>query len=149
MTTDAILTIDPTSGLYDISIDANGDIANDDFFDTSILYALYGEKRAAPEEVSSAELRRGWIGNRDDFENGSKLWLLSQSRLTRDTLNRIEDEARKALQYLVDDGLAVSIDQVTAGINNGAVTLGITIRRSLDRVDRKFYTLWENSGRGA
>jgi len=148
MTTDAILTIDPTSGLYDISIDVNGDIANDDFFDTSILYALFGEKRAGPEEVSSPEFRRGWIGNRDDFENGSKLWILSQSRLIRDTLNRIEDEARKALQYLVDDGLAVSIDQVIAGLKNGNVTLDITIRRSLDKVDRKFFLLWENTGRG-
>ena len=114
----------------------------------SILYALYGEKRAGPEEVSSPEFRRGWIGNGSDFENGSKLWLLSQSRLTRDTLNRIEDEARKALQYLVDDGLAVSISRVNAALKNGSVVLDITINRSPDKVDRKFFTLWENTGRG-
>ncbi len=148
MTTDAVLRIDPTSGLYDINLDENGDIESADFFDTSIMYALYGEKRAGPEEVSSPEFRRGWIGNGSDFENGSKLWLLSQSRLTRDTLNRIEDEARKALQYLVDDGLAVSISRVNAALKNGSVVLDITINRSPDKVDRKFFTLWENTGRG-
>ena len=148
MTTDAVLRIDPTSGLYDINLDENGDIESADFFDTSILYALYGEKRAGPEEVSSPEFRRGWIGNGPDFENGSKLWLLSQSRLTRDTLNRIEDEVRKTLQHLVDEGFAVSISLANATLKNGSVVLDITINRSPDKVDRKFFTLWENTGRG-
>lgn len=147
MTTDAVLTVDPTTQLYDFSLDENGDIKTDDFFDTSLLYSLFGERRASPDEVVEPQLRRGWIGNSDDFENGSKIWLLSQARLTRDTLNRLQDEAEKALQWLVDDGLAVSIDQVVATVSGGRVLLDITIRRSRDKVDRKFFTLWENTGR--
>lgn len=147
MTTDAVLTVDPTTQLYDFTLDENGDIKNDDFFDTSLLYSIFGERRASPDEVVEPQLRRGWIGNSDDFENGSKIWLLSQARLTRDTLNRLQDEAEKALQWLVDDGLAVSIDQVVATVSGGRVLLDITIRRSRDKVDRKFFTLWENTGR--
>lgn len=147
MTTDAVLTVDPTTQLYDFALDENGDIKTDDFFDTSLLYSLFGERRASPDEVVEPQLRRGWIGNSDDFENGSKIWLLSQARLTRDTLNRLQDEAEKALQWLVDDGLAVSIDQVVATVSGGRVLLDITIRRSRDKVDRKFFTLWENTGR--
>ena len=129
MTTDAVLTVDPTTQLYYFSLDENGDIKTDDFFDTSLLYSLFGERRASPDEVVEPQLRRGWIGNSDDFENGSKIWLLSQARLTRDTLNRLQDEAEKALQWLVDDGLAVSIDQVVATVSGGRVLLDITIRR--------------------
>ena len=131
MTTDAVLTVDPTTQLYDFSLDENGDIKTDVFFDTSLLYSLFGERRASPDEVVEPQLRRGWIGNSDDFENGSKIWLLSQARLTRDTLNRLQDEAEKALQWLVDDGLAVSIDQVVATVSGGRVLLDITIRRSI------------------
>lgn len=148
MTTDAVLTIDPLTGFYDFTLDENGDIKTADFFDTSLLYSIFGERRASPDEMVEASLRRGWIGNGDDFENGSKIWLSSQSRLTRDVLNRLQDEAEKALQWLVDDGLAVSIDQVVATISKGRVVLDITIRRSRDKVDRKFFVLWENTGRG-
>lgn len=148
MTTDAVLTIDPSTGFYDFTLDENGDIKTEDFFDTSLLYSIFGERRASPDEMVEASLRRGWIGNSDDFENGSKIWLLSQSRLTRDVLNRLQDEAEKALQWLVDDGLIVSIDQVVATVSKGRVVLDITIRRSRDKVDRKFFVLWENTGRG-
>lgn len=145
--TDAVLSVDTTTQLYDISLDADGDILTDDFFDTSLLMSLLGEKRADSSEVVEPQLRRGWIGNEDkDFENGSKLWLFEQARVTRSNLNRIEDEARKALQWLVDDGFAVSVDEVTATVKNGRVTLEIVIRRSRSQVDRRFFDLWQNTG---
>lgn len=143
MTTDAVLTDD----LYDIQIDADGDILTDDFFDTSLLYSIFGERRASPSEVVEPQQRRGWIGNSADFENGSKVWLLSQARLTRSTLNRAQDEIRKALQWLIDDGYAVSIDRVAVGVVGGRIQADVVIRRSRDKVDRRFYTLWENTGR--
>lgn len=146
MTTDAVLTVDSQTKLYDFSLDESGDIKSEDFFDTSILYSLFGERRASSSEVVSPEHRRGWIGN-GDYENGSKLWLLSQARLTRNTLNLIQDEAKKSLQWLVDDGFAVSIDDPVAHISNGRVILDITVRRSRDKIDRKSYTLWENTGK--
>jgi len=145
--TDAVLTVDPATQMHDISIDTNGDILTDDFFDTSLLYSLLGERRAAPSEVVEPQLRRGWIGNEGkDFENGSKLWLFEQARITRSNLNRIEDEARKSLQWLVDDGFAVSIDEVTSTVKNGKITLEIIIRRSRSRVERRFLDLWQNTG---
>lgn len=147
MTTDAVLKVQATSQQYDFSIDSDGDIQTADFFDTSILYSIFGERRASSDEVVEPQRRRGWIGNGPDFENGSKLWLYEQARLTRDILNRIEDEARKSLEWLVGEGFAVSIDNVTATVSSGRVGLSIEIRRSRDKVDRKFFDLWENTGR--
>lgn len=145
--TDAVLTVNATTQLYDISIDTDGDILTDDFFDTSLLYSIFGERRANESEVSESRLRRGWIGNEGkDFENGSKLWLFEQARVTQTNLNRIADEARKSLQWLVDDGFAVSIDEVNATVKNGKVTLEIVIRRSRSEVERRFFDLWKNTG---
>lgn len=145
MTTDAVLRIDENTGLYDINIGADGDIETADFFDTAILYSIFGEKRASSDEVVEPQLRRGWIGN-DDFENGSKIWLFSQARLTRSVINRIEDEAMRSLEWLVEDGLAVSIDQASVNFSDGKLALSLTIRRSRDKVERRLFTLWENTG---
>ncbi len=147
MSKDAVLTVDPATGLYDFSLDADGDIETADFFDTSILYSLFGERRASADEVVDPQRRRGWIGNGEDFENGSKIWLLRQERLTRDVLNRLEDEAEKALQWLVDDGFAVSLGDITATFSGGRVFLDVTIFRSRDKVVRRHFELWELTGR--
>lgn len=134
-------------GTFDISFDADGDILTDDFFDTSILYSIFGERRADPSEVVEPQLRRGWIGNEGkDFENGSKLWLFEQARLTQSNLNRIEDEIRKGLQWLVDDGFATSVDEVISFIQNNRALLESIIRRSRSQVERRFFTLWQNTG---
>jgi len=149
-TTDAVLTIDPDTGLYDINIDADGDIETADFFDTSLLYSLFGERRANNNEVLDARFRRGWIGNEGkDFENGSKLWLFEQARVTATNLARISDEARAATQNFVDDGFAVFITVVgvTVDVPRDKLVLAIDVGRSLDKVERRFFDLWDNTGR--
>lgn len=143
MTIDADLII-TDNGYYDIQLDSVGDIKTQEFFTTAILYSLFGERRASPDEIVEPVLRRGWIGN-SGYENGSKLWLLYQARLTTSTLNRIEDEAVKALQWLVDDGFAVSIDEVNTEIRERRLLLELTISRSRDEVFRKSYDVWENT----
>lgn len=145
---DALLT-NATGGYYDFQLDATGDIATRESFDTAILYSLFGERRATADEMPTPQLRRGWIGNDADFENGSKLWLFTQARLTRTNLNRIEDEAKKALQWLVDDGLAVAIDDVRAYVASGRPFLDVTIRTSRDNIANNTFDLWELTGRAA
>jgi len=145
--TDAVLTIDPTTGLYDISFDSDGDILTRDFFDTSLLMSLFCERRADSSEVVIPELRRGWIGSvHAEFENGSKIWLLEQARLTKSNLNTLENEAAKALEWLVSDGFAVSIGPIVASATNGKVILDITINRSKSRTERRHFVLWQNTG---
>lgn len=148
--TDAVLTIDPVTQLYDINIDAQGDIETADFFDTSILYSIFGERRANKDEVLDARFRRGWIGSEGkDFENGSKIWLFEQSRITATNLARISDEVKKSLQWLVDDGIATSliVDGVTVDTNRNKLVLTLDIRRSSDKVERRFFDLWDNTGK--
>ncbi len=150
LVTDAVLTIDPITLLYDINIDASGDIETDDFFDTSILYGIFGERRANKDEIVDVRSRRGWIGNEfSDFENGSKVWLFEQARITATNLARLSDEIVKAEQNLVDDGFAVSIrvEEIKVDRNCDKISVALLITRSLDIVERKFVELWNNTGR--
>ncbi len=148
MTTDAVLRINKTTGLYDISIDENGDIETADFFDTSLLYSFFGERRADENEIQDARLRRGWIGSEGrEFENGSKIWLFLNSRLTGTNLARLEDEAKKGIQWLVNDDLVVSVTSKGLIVRrDNAIILDLPIFRSRDKVDRRFFELWENTG---
>lgn len=137
-------------GVYDLIIDSNGDFLSQDFFDTAIFVSLLSDRRANESEVLRPENRRGWIGNEDtpDFEQGSKIWLFEQSRLTTNVLNDISSAAKDSLEWLVQDGFAKSIDSVIATRTLTGVTLEVVIRRPNSEVDRRFYDLWENTAVG-
>lgn len=134
---------------YDISIGADGDIVTADQLDTALLMSLFCERRASASEVAPPEQRRGWIGNEGtSFEIGSKLWLYEQARLTKTTLNGITTEAASALQWLVDDGIAVKVD-TSVSLINGSPQLTANLYRSNSEVVSTYYNLWEGTGRGA
>jgi len=111
-------------GSYDISIDENGDLAQTADIDTAIYMSLLTDKRAASSEVTVPQNRRGWWGNvfntDPDYEIGSKLWLLEQSRGTQDTLNKAQQYVVDCLQWLITDkyvkGIAVNAELVANGI---------------------------------
>lgn len=146
MTTDVKLDKPAGSQFYDLSLDANGDLTNGDFFDTSLQYSLLGERRATASEIGISEFRRGWIGNENsDFENGSKIWLLRQARLTRTNLNQLQSLASNGLSWLVEDDILENIE-VRALTRNGIAFLEITLFRFNSKVDTRFFELWNNTG---
>ena len=145
MVTDIRVT-QAANGIWDFNLDSNGDLDNGDFFDSSITYAILGERRASESEVLISQNRRGWIGNEGkDFENGSKIWLFEQARLTRSILNDIQSAALDALEYFVEDGIATRIT-ASASLQNGAAVLFVQIFVSPSKVETRFFVLWENTG---
>lgn len=133
-------------GLYDIQIDADGDIKTKDSFDADIITSLFSDKRADSSEVTIPFHRRGWIGNElndDGFELGSKLWLFQQERLTQTTLNALATEAQNCLQWLVRDGFAKSVTAV-ASRSNGTAVLTITLKTASEALTQTF-TMWQNT----
>lgn len=143
---DAKLTL-IAGGLYDITIDDDGDIASEDNFDTAIIVSLFTDRRASVSEVADARYRRGWVGNEsNEFEIGSKLFLYFQSRLTNDVLNGVRDAAAEALQWFVDDGLALEIVAAEPVVMPNGLGLDVQIRRATGEVDKRFFKLWNNTG---
>lgn len=134
-------------GLYDLQLANNGDIESADFFDTAILVSLFAERRANESEVFEASMRRGWIGNESTpgFEIGSKIWLYEQSRLTRTSINGMTVAISQALQWFIDSGYAVSIGDIELIVTTTGLDLSFTIRRPNSKVEKRYYTLWDNT----
>ena len=145
MLEDAVLDTD--KGYYDFSLNAEGQIVVDNFFDTALLYSVLGERRADGSEIPETSNRRGWIGSENaDYENGSKLWTKNQSRVSRGLLNDLQDIALDALEWLVDDKLAIKIENPVAIADGTSVTLDVTIRRTAAQVVQRSFILWNNTG---
>lgn len=142
-------------GYFDISIDSDGDLKKEDGFDTNIIVSLFGERRASSDEVTEPLLRRGWWGNtvnENGFENGSKLWLLDQSRLTTSTVNLCTQYAAEGLKWLKDDGyifdvIVTSVPTYEAG--SPKIALQVDLIRNDSSVEYKYFTVWNNTGSGA
>ena len=146
MTADIQFFKEENKDFYDWGVTPQGDFITKESFDTAILYSIFGERRASQSEVAAPQFRRGWVGNEgQDFENGSKLWLYEQSRITRTVLNSINSSALDALRWFVNDGLLQNIEANTT-LQNGAVVIEITLYRFNSKVERKFFELWNNTG---
>ena len=143
---DAVLTELP-GGIYDLVIE-DGDIQTRDSFDTAIIVSLLSDARADESEALLSQSRRGWIGNEytPGFEIGSKLWLFEQTRLNRTAINGLIDVVKAALQWMVEDGLAIAIREVTVDFLPGTPSLGagvnVLIERSNSIVEQRYFEFW-------
>jgi len=132
------------TGIYDISIE-NGDFKPDDGLETSLIVSLFSDARADDSQIPQPEDQRGWIGDLvaavPGYQFGSLLWLLEQARLTQETLASAENNARAALGWMIEDGLAQAIE-VIAARQSGALILQITVTSPDGSPIRKAFDLW-------
>ena len=147
MTTDVRLTTQGRT-YYDIEWNDEGDFVTDQTLDTAILMSICEEFRASAAEIPESNRRRGWIGNETTpgFQQGSKTWLFEQERITGTVLAELGVIVRNALQWLIDDNIAISVEVETPFYQNGNVVVYINFGRDGSKVDRRFYTLWDNTG---
>jgi len=145
MASDVIIRQD--GGYYDFTWTSDGDLPVDQSLDTTILMAIYEEVRADSSEVAIDEFRRGWIGNEStpDFQQGSKVWLFEQERVTTSMLAELGTVVNNGLQTLVDDGIAVTTE-ATATFGNGKININVVLERPSGKIERKLFTLWDNTG---
>jgi phage gp46-like protein len=146
MTTD--VTLNNSRGYYSFEWTETGDISTDQTLDTFILMCIFEEVRATPEEIPSANKRRGWIGNESTpgFEQGSKAWQYEQERVTGSTLAELGVTIRNSLQVMIDDGIAENVTVEQPLLKSGKVCVFINLFRDGSPVDRRFFELWENTG---
>jgi len=136
--------------LFDISINPDtGDLQTVEGFDTALKMSLFEERRADRTEVVPAENRRGWWGNelfdQVAFEIGSKLWLIDQTRLTQETLNKAIDYVQQALIWLVED-LHLNEVRVSGVLKPETIILTIDLLRDGSRTDSFSFDIWSATG---
>lgn len=144
--TDIELLYREEKGYYDLAITGTGDLKADNSFDTGVNLALFTDGRADKSEVSNPEDQRGTIVDMftNGYRNGSKLWLLEQSRLDAGAVNRAIDYAKNALKYFVDLSLVQKIS-VDGYLTSKGVVLVIVIKGLNGTIDKYKYEAWSNS----
>lgn len=127
------------------------DLLKEDGIETAILVSLFTDKRVRVDELPINETdRAGWWGDmfpdEEGDEIGSKLWLLAREKQTPETLIRYQEYANEALQWLVSDGLAQSVNVVASYPEREIVFLEVTIQKPQGRVTYKYSFNWKNEG---
>ena len=115
----------------------------------AVAISLFTWRRADPGEVAEGDPRHGWWGDTwpvvENDRIGSKLWLLSREKITRETVNRARDYIRQALQWLIDDGIASRIDvEVTRQGIQGITSVVQIYRPDQSAFDFRFSSVWES-----
>jgi phage gp46-like protein len=96
---------------------AGKNLLDDPTLATACLLSLFCRRRADPDDElpdPRSINREGWWA--DQYTGisgdrwGSKLWLLSRAPTTQETLNQARQYAIEGLQWLVDDGVAKTVD---------------------------------------
>ncbi len=114
----------------------------------AVILSLFTWRRAAPEDVQPGEQRMGWCGDTlasvvgDKF--GSRLWLLGRSKLIPETFQQAKEYGAEALQWLIEDSVAASIDVTTARFGREGMSMQVVIYRA-DRsklLDLRFADIW-------
>lgn len=157
MTDPRLIWSNQYGGFADLNLLSSGALESDEDLATAVIVSLFTDRLAEPSDKlpPSQDDRRGWWGDTDlqrlnpgDLI-GSRLWLLE--RHTSDA--RLPLLARgyilEALQWMVSDGVAASVDAQCFFLNGDQSKLGavITITRQGSRpVNLQFDWAWKEIG---
>jgi len=156
---DLALAWSNTTGDADLLM-IDSDLASDRGLETAIALSLFTDRRAQDDDTppsGDSHDRRGWWA--DEFAVvqgdliGSRLWLLDRSKLTNETVLNAQQYATEALQWLIDDEVAASIDvtitQLPSPLFPTLIASGLLIGVALqnpgaDPVTFQFAHVWDN-----
>jgi phage gp46-like protein len=118
--------------------------------ETAILLCLMSDRRAEPRDFipDGSGDPRGWAGDAIDSSIaplGSRLWQLRRHELTDETADLAELYANEALQTLIDQGVAASVEvNARAALEQGRIELFVSLfRESGERsAEMSFWLLW-------
>ena len=93
----------------------------DDSLTNAIIISLFTDLRVEGE-------RGGWGDSYNDgFQTGSKLWTLSRAKQLPEILDDAQLYASQALQWLVDDGVAKSVQVIASNPQMSVLLLEILV----------------------
>ena len=143
--------VDMTTGA-DFALDQLG-LVEDAGLDTAVILSLFVDRRANDDDVLPGDPsdKRGWWADAfpvaPNDRVGSRLWLLSREKQLQSVLNRAQEYAQEALQWMLDDGVANSVVCNAQIIRNGLLGLSIAITPPGVNTPNyyKFEVLWSNT----
>ncbi|MEW5904215.1 MAG: phage GP46 family protein [Pseudomonadota bacterium] len=127
-------------------------LANDDGLTTALMLSLFTDRRAGDDDVLPPgvdDLRGVWMDSYAEVPGdlmGSRLWLLQRAKLLPETVMKVREYCEEALDWMVGDGMAKSV-QVSTWIERrtpvGVIGAQIDITKPDGTTTRfKFDKLW-------
>lgn len=114
------------AGEFDLVTIGDG-LAIDETQTTPVIVSLYADARADADENDGDENGGFWADSfAPGIDTGSKLWLLKRAGRTAETLRRAEEYASEALQWLIVDGEAESLE-ISASYSGEKLRLDVEI----------------------
>ena len=108
-----------------------GDLLTGDELQTAVLISLFTDQLADPDDVlppgQAADPRGWWADTYEADQIGSRLWQVFWRVTNQDTLNWANDTATKALQWMIDDGVAASVNVSTQFLGKGQIGMQVVI----------------------
>lgn len=120
----------------------------DDDLRRSVFNSLFSWARADDSDELPADSKEGWWGDAyADIEGdrfGSKLWLLSRSKVTSEVILLAQSYAEEALAWLVTDGIAKTVTVTAEESEPGALTISAAIQKpaSGELLNMRFQDIW-------
>lgn len=151
--TDIALLPDGIDALFDMAL-AGGALVTDEGLKTAIAISLFTDARAFDDDLlpDGTVDRRGWwadeLAATPGSRIGSRLWLLAREKRMADVLVRARAYASEALAWLIEDGVAKSIDVSAEAMNADWIAIAVVITRpdgtTADaRFRHRFDHVWE------
>ena len=99
---------------------------------TAVLISLLSDRVVLPDDriPDGTDDPRGWWGDDAAYPIGSRLWLLARSKQTASVLGDARDYMVEALQWLIDDGVATSVDVYVEWTRAGMLGAQISVNRT-------------------
>lgn len=127
-------------------------LAEEDGLRTAVVISLFTDARASDEDLlpDGGTDRRGWWADTwPEIEGdltGSHLWLLYREKQLPAVLERAQRHARRALQWVIDDGIASEVVVEASFPRVGVLLLEVAIQRLVDGPVRyRFEQFWSDA----
>jgi len=129
--TDIALRWDPRNGCGDWML-VEGDLAAGNDLAAAVLVSLFTDRRAAEDFVPTDRTTdlRGWWGDTYSGDQiGSRLWQYERAKKSDGAalLLSVQQAARDALDWLITDGVARTVDVQAGWLNPTTIALAIQI----------------------
>jgi len=131
---DLMLNLDGKALVSDLGI-ANGDLQVDDGLQTAVIMSLFCNARAEDTDIlpDGETSRRGYWADTPDDRMGSKLWLLGREKMLPAVAARARQYVQEALAWMVNTGVAATVEVETELQQPNMLKIGITITRGTNR----------------
>lgn len=125
----------------------NGQIKFENGLETAVMISLFSDRYVSPENLPSGiNESRGWWADdviSDDGDLiGSELWIYERGKITPQTANQMRDAAKASLDWMLESGLAKSVNVTSSVVTGERIDLFIEIARPEgDNIPFKF--VWD------